>query len=81
MTRRHAHGTDSQDGFAAETVDVQDGGDGGDEHDDADYARGEEACFRAAEAKIAEDGGRVVQNRLQRPLESALTASTVRYSH
>ena len=34
----HARGSGQHDGFAAELVDVEDGGNGGDEHGDADYA-------------------------------------------
>lgn len=53
----HADGSGDEDGFAAEFIDVEDGGDGEEEFDYAYYTCGEETCCVAVEAEAIEDEG------------------------
>lgn len=62
VARRHADGTDGQNGSATDTVNPQDGRHGGDEHDDTDDAGGEELSGVAALTELLEDCRRVVEH-------------------
>lgn len=66
VARRHPYRANREDGFATQPVNVQHCRDGGDEHDNADHACRKKTSLGAAESKVTEDGGRIVQNRLSR---------------
>lgn len=71
----HANGAYSEDGLAADTVDVEDRRDSGDEHDDADDAGCEERNCDAGKAEVFENGGSIIEDRvdsgplLEEPIE------------
>ena len=58
----HAESSDCENGFAAETVDVEDCGDGSDEHDNTDHACCEEGLRGSLETDLFEDLRRVVED-------------------